>query len=225
MAQIMSRFLILPLFAFISLGVYGVATAAVIEPYPLSMVSVFKQNCAKDQTMNTYCDCVIESVQKTIPLAEFIELGNKPGAIGEDARFIKASQDCAAATVQNVSPDSAATAAPATPAPTAETVPVTQPEQTKTYDNNPLPFTPPVPANAAASQESPAVNSAPTPSRAAAPEGAAPVPVEPQTQMIPAASPESAPTLAAPAEPAAQAPDTSTPAPTFLPPSRYAPSR
>jgi hypothetical protein len=70
------------------------AWAACMGPYPPSMVRAFNQNCARDAKLQAYCSCVMDGVQKTIPLADFIEIGNSPGGINGDPRFIKASDSC-----------------------------------------------------------------------------------------------------------------------------------
>lgn len=70
------------------------AGAECMGPYPPSMVRAFNQNCAKQPSMQPFCGCIIDEVQKNIPLADFIEIGNSPSGINNDPRFIKASQKC-----------------------------------------------------------------------------------------------------------------------------------
>lgn len=71
------------------------AQAECMGPYPPSMVRAFNQNCAKDPKMLPFCNCIMDEVQRNIPLADFIETGNSPTGINGDPRFIKASQKCA----------------------------------------------------------------------------------------------------------------------------------
>jgi hypothetical protein len=59
------------------------------------MVKAFNQNCAKDPKMLPFCSCIMDEVQKSIPLSDFIEIGNSAGGINSDPRFVKASQKCA----------------------------------------------------------------------------------------------------------------------------------
>jgi hypothetical protein len=103
--------------------VIGLPVASIAEcmgPYPPSMVRAFNQNCAKDPKMLSFCSCIMDDVQKNIPLADFIEIGNSAGGINDDPRFIKASKKCtplmsgapAAAVTPALQP---ATAAPASP--------------------------------------------------------------------------------------------------------------
>ena len=70
------------------------ANAECMGPYPPSMVRSFNQNCAKEPKMQGFCSCMIDEVQKNIPLADFIEIGNSAGGINNDPRFIKAGQKC-----------------------------------------------------------------------------------------------------------------------------------
>lgn len=70
------------------------ASADCMGPYPPSMVISFNSNCAKDPKLAAYCTCVMDEVQHTIPLADFIEVGNSAGGINEDPRFIKAGKKC-----------------------------------------------------------------------------------------------------------------------------------
>jgi|GEM_PF-1035165 len=70
---------------------------ACIESYPPSIVNIFNKNCVKDDNSKSgYCSCVIEHIQKTIPLGEFIEIGNASGSSIDDARFNKATKACLA---------------------------------------------------------------------------------------------------------------------------------
>lgn len=72
------------------------AIAECMGPYPPSMVKAFNQNCATDPKLTGFCTCIISEVQKNIPLADFIEVGNSAGGINSDPRFIKASKKCSA---------------------------------------------------------------------------------------------------------------------------------
>jgi hypothetical protein len=71
------------------------AAAACNEPYPPSMIKAFMANCDKDLGLKDYCGCLIDSLQKTIPLADFIEVGTHPGGVNSDPRYISANQSCA----------------------------------------------------------------------------------------------------------------------------------
>src|SRR5579871_2979469 len=87
---------ILLLTAFVLMGMSQAAYSACIEPYPHSMVSAFMDSCAKDSKMEPFCKCLVDSFQKNIPLAEFIEESSTPGTVESDARFVKGSKTCAA---------------------------------------------------------------------------------------------------------------------------------
>ncbi len=63
-------------------------------PYPPSMVKAFNQNCAKDPKMLSFCGCIMDEVQKNIPLADFIEIGNSAAGINNEPRFIAAGKKC-----------------------------------------------------------------------------------------------------------------------------------
>jgi len=63
-------------------------------PYPPSMVRAFNQNCATDSSKVAFCTCLLDQVQKTIPLADFIEIGNSVNGLSSDPRFMKASASC-----------------------------------------------------------------------------------------------------------------------------------
>jgi hypothetical protein len=78
----------------LALGLPLAAAAECMGPYPPSMVRAFNQNCAKDATMMPFCSCIMDEVQHTIPLADFIEIGNSATGINGDPRFIKASKKC-----------------------------------------------------------------------------------------------------------------------------------
>jgi hypothetical protein len=70
--------------------------AECMGPYPPSMVRAFNQNCASDPKLAGFCGCIMNEVQRNIPLADFIEVGNSAGGINADPRFIKASKKCSA---------------------------------------------------------------------------------------------------------------------------------
>ena len=83
--------------AAICLSLFGTASQACVEPYPISMVNKFKEQCSsKDINMVGYCACVIGKIQKTVPLGEFIEIGNNKTDVANDKRFTKATAECAA---------------------------------------------------------------------------------------------------------------------------------
>ena len=92
------------IFAAICLSLIGVSSAqACIEPYPISMVNKFKEQCSiKDINMVGYCACVISKIQKTVPLGEFIEIGNNKTDVANDKRFAKATKECASKTSSEV---------------------------------------------------------------------------------------------------------------------------
>jgi hypothetical protein len=71
------------------------AHAAPQSPYPPSLVKSFMQGCASDPGYNDFCQCTIESLQKSMSLYDFIELGNAEGnALENDERFISATNGC-----------------------------------------------------------------------------------------------------------------------------------
>jgi len=92
----MPRLTATPFLATVALIVPLVAYASCMGPYPPSMVKAFNQNCARDASMMNFCSCMMEQVQKNIPLSDFIEIGNSPGGINQDPRFVAASRQCAA---------------------------------------------------------------------------------------------------------------------------------
>jgi len=86
-------------FSLISLS----SAQACIEPYPISMVNKFKEQCSsKDINMVGYCACVISKIQKTVPLGEFIEIGNNKTDVANDKRFAKATKECASKSSSEV---------------------------------------------------------------------------------------------------------------------------
>jgi len=110
------------------------ADIACKEPYPPSMVAAFPEHCSADT--KTVCKCVIEAVQKTIPLSEFIEASYKAGGLNADPRFNSATKECIAKgppvntgsehvlKAPEVKPSSAAVSSPVPAvAPAAPTVP------------------------------------------------------------------------------------------------------
>ena len=94
----MRRFLLL-LLVFASMS--GMAGGAYCEPYPPSVVTLFNKDCGKDAYMVRVCGCVIDRVQETVPLAEFIEEGGKQGGIAADPRYRVAIKGCVAKYPRN----------------------------------------------------------------------------------------------------------------------------
>jgi hypothetical protein len=114
----MSRYACTVLFSCITLSIPLAAAAECMGPYPPSMVKAFNQNCATEPKLVAYCGCIMNEVQKNIPLADFIEIGNSAGGINNDPRFIKSSKKCSAQL-----PD---TPASATPVPATTALPAKQ---------------------------------------------------------------------------------------------------
>jgi hypothetical protein len=86
-----------PVLAALLLACWFAPAIACQTPYPPSMIKAFTQNCSKDAHFAQACDCMIQRAQQEIPLDEFIEAGNQPGGLNSDARFVKASKECASA--------------------------------------------------------------------------------------------------------------------------------
>ena len=116
----------------------GAASADCMGPYPPSMVRAFNQNCAKQPSMQPFCGCIIDEVQKNIPLVDFIEIGNSAAGINNDPRFVKASQKCTPLLTGGVPL--------ATPAPATAAAAVIQPVQAPGGTVPPAAAVAPVPA-------------------------------------------------------------------------------
>jgi hypothetical protein len=110
----MTRRMKLPLL-FLLVALAPVAKADCMGPYPPSMVKAFNQSCAQDPNVLPFCNCIMDGVQKSIPLADFIETSNSPTGINNDPRFVSATKECS--SLLPGSPASKAAAAPANNAP------------------------------------------------------------------------------------------------------------
>ena len=113
----MLRSAIFPLVAMFLSTLPFASFADCMGPYPPSMVKAFNDNCAKDPAMTSFCTCLMDDVQKNIPLADFIEIGNSAGGINSDPRFVKSSKKCSS-LITGSAPTSNA---PGSPAPSSAT--------------------------------------------------------------------------------------------------------
>jgi len=93
----MIRFLSLPLFAgMLAISSSAIAAECMDHKYPPTMIKSFMDGCAEDPGYQGYCSCVIENLQKTITLYDFIEITNKTQGDGleKNADFLKATTTC-----------------------------------------------------------------------------------------------------------------------------------
>ena len=98
----MLRFLLLLLCVF-PLGVAYKAYSEPAAPYPASVVNLFNRDCGKDAYMMKVCSCTINEVQRTVPLAQFLDEGSKAGGIASDPRYMAAIKGCVAKYPQSSS--------------------------------------------------------------------------------------------------------------------------